>query len=132
MPRGEAVRKLHDGFLPGRHAIDAYGNGGFRFAEMSHRGSILALPSGVRAWEVSGPAGLVPEAFAEVLAERAAIDVLLVGSGRDMTVLPDALLWIFREAGIRVDVMATGAAARTYNIMLAEGRRVAAALVAVD
>lgn len=131
MPRGEAVRQLHDGFLPGRHAIDAYGNGGFRFAEMSHRGSILALPSGVRAWDVSGPEGFTPEAFAAVLAERGAIDVLLVGSGGAVAVLPDALRWTFRDAGIRVDVMATGAAARTYNIMLAEGRRVAAALVAV-
>lgn len=131
MPRGEPVRNLHDGFLPGRHPIDAYGNGGFRFADMSHRGSVLALPSGIRAWDVSGPDGFTTEAFAAVLAERRAIDVLLIGAGRNIAVLPDALVWMFREARIGVDVMATGAAARTYNIMLGEGRQVAAALVAI-
>ncbi|WP_439575004.1 Mth938-like domain-containing protein [Phreatobacter sp.] len=132
MPRGEPVRRLHEGFLPGRHAIDAYGNGGFRFGEMSHRGSILALPSGIHAWQADGPEAFTPEMFAAVLAEREAIDVLLVGAGRDMAVLPAALGWMFREARIGVDVMATGAAARTYNIMLGEGRQVAAALVAID
>lgn len=132
VPRGEPVRRLHDGFLPGRHPIDAYGNGGFRFADMSHRGSILALPSGIRAWDVTGADGFTPEAFAAVLDERRAIDVLLIGAGREVRVLPDPLVWMFREARIGVEVMATGAAARTYNIMLGEGRPVAAALVAVD
>jgi preprotein translocase subunit SecF len=50
VPRGEPLKVLHEGFVPGRFAIDAYGRGGFRFADMSHRGSILALPSGVHAW----------------------------------------------------------------------------------
>jgi uncharacterized protein len=123
--------RLHDGFVPGRHLIDAYGAGGFRFADMSHRGSILALPSGVRAWPVRSPADFSEEAFAPVLAEAADIDVLLIGTGLDPAPLPEDLRRRFREAGIGVDAMQTGAAARTYNVLAAENRKVAAALVAV-
>lgn len=132
MPRGEPVRPLHDGFVPGRFAIDAYGAGGFRFAEMSHRGSILALPSGIHAWRVSEAAQIDAGSLGRVLAERSEIDVLLLGTGAAPGPVPDAVRWALREAGIGLDVMATGAAARTYNVMLAERRRVAAALIAVD
>ena len=124
--------QVYDGFVPGRHAIDAYGAGGFRFADMSHRGSILILPSGIKAWPLSGGRGLVPEDFDPVFAESAAIELLLLGTGLDIVAVSDAVRWRFREAGIRFDVMQTGAAARTYNILLAENRRVAAALIAVD
>lgn len=120
------------GFLPGRHPIDAYGNGGFRFADMSHRGSILMLPSGIYAWPVTGSAQLTSEVFAPVFKEAEAIELLLVGSGRDMILLPEALRWRFRETRIAIDVMPTGAAARTYNVLLSENRRVAAALIAVE
>lgn len=132
MPRGEPIRRLHDGFVPGRFQIDAYGRGGFRFAEMSHRGSILALPSGIHAWDARMPADFTPEAFDKVIAEQAAVDVLLIGAGEWPMPVTDAIRWTLRDAGIGLDVMATGAAARTYNVMLAEGRRVAAALLAVD
>ena len=128
MPPG----RRYDGFVPGRHLIDAYGAGGFRFADMSHRGSILALPSGVKAWDVRSAADFSEEAFAPVLAEAADIDVLLIGTGSDTAPLPETLRGLFREAGVGVDVMQTGAAARTYNVLLAENRRVAAALIAVD
>ena len=131
MPRGEPLRVLHEGFVPGRFAIDAYGRGGFRFAEMSHRGSILALPSGVHAWPPEDGAVLAPGDFDAVVAERADIDVLLLGTGLDPRPVDDAVRWVLREAGIGLDVMATGAAARTFNIMLGENRRVAAALLAV-
>jgi len=130
--RGEPIRVLHDGFVPGRFAIDAYGRGGFRFADMSHRGSILALPSGIHAWPVASPADLSVEALANVVAERAAVDVLLLGTGTSPVAVDDALRWVLRDARIGLDVMATGAAARTYNVMLGENRRVAAALLAVD
>ncbi len=131
MPRGEPLKVLHEGFVPGRFAIDAYGRGGFRFADMSHRGSILALPSGVHAWEPEEGTALTPADFAAVIAEGGAIDVLLLGTGSAPAPVDDAVRWALREAGIGLDVMATGAAARTYNIMLGENRRVAAALVAV-
>jgi len=65
---------------PGRAPIDAYGNGGFRFAEMSHRGSILCLPSGIYAWQPGSPDEIETAALAPVLAERDALD-LLPGSG---------------------------------------------------
>lgn len=119
------------GFVPGRHAFDAYGNGGFRFADMSHRGSILALPSGVRAWEVSSPAELTDASFAAVIAEADEIELLLLGTGANIAPLPQELRWRLRDSGIGLDVMQTGAAARTFNILLAENRRVAAALIAV-
>jgi uncharacterized protein len=127
MPPG----RIYEGFVPGRHLIDSYGAGGFRFAEMSHRGSILMLPSGVKAWEVTSPAEFSAEAFAPVFAEAGEIDVLLIGTGRDAAPLPDALRWRLKDARIGVDAMQTGAAARTYNILVAENRKVAAALVAV-
>ncbi|WP_406858348.1 MTH938/NDUFAF3 family protein [Alsobacter sp. KACC 23698] len=121
----------YEGFVPGRHLLDAYGNGGFRFADMSHRGSILALPSGIRAWAVTGPAELTTSAFEPVFAEEAPPEVLLIGTGLDVAPLPERLRWRFKDARIRIDVMQTGAAARTYNIMLAENRSVGAALIAV-
>ncbi len=123
--------RRYDGFVPGRHQIDAYGNGGFRFADMSHRGSILALPSGIMAWSAVSAAGLAADDFASVLAEAESIELLLIGTGRDIAPVSETVRSPLREAGIRLDVMQTGAAARTYNILLAEKRRVAAALIAV-
>ncbi|WP_204321082.1 MTH938/NDUFAF3 family protein, partial [Klebsiella aerogenes] len=73
--------------------IDAYGRGGFRFAEMSHRGSILALPSGIHAWEVASHRDFTPEAFVKVVAERAAIDVLLIGAGDAPFPVPEEIRW---------------------------------------
>ena len=119
------------GFVAGAHPIDAYGAGGFSFAGMSHRGSILALPSGIMAWEPRSAADLSVEAFAPVFAEAEVIDTLLIGTGLDPAPIPEPLRSHLREARIGVDTMQTGAAARTYNVLAAENRRVAAALVAV-
>lgn len=126
-----AAGSLHDGYVPGRHIIDAYGNGGFRFAEMSHRGSILVLPSGIRAWDPAEAGAIDRNALRPVVAEGAGIDLLLIGTGLDIAPFPDGLRRWLKEAGIGLDVMQTGAAARTYNILMAENRKVAAALVAV-
>jgi uncharacterized protein len=123
--------RIYDGFVPGRHLIDAYGAGGFRFADMSHHGSILALPSGIKAWRPTSGQGLTPEDFAPVFAEAADIELLLLGTGLEVVPVDEALRWCFREAGIGLEPMQTGAAARTYNILLAENRQVAAALIAV-
>jgi uncharacterized protein len=123
--------RIYEGFVPGRHAIDAYGAGGFRFADMSHRGSILVLPSGIMAWAPTDGRGLTPEDFAPVFAESGAVELLLLGTGLDIVPVSEAVRWRFREAGIRFDVMQTGAAARSYNILLAENRQVATALIAV-
>lgn len=120
-----------EGFYPGRAAIESYGDGGFRFAGMSHRGGILCLPSGVHAWEAAADRPLTLDDFDDILAETGPFDVLLVGTGPDIRPLAPAIRAAFRALGITVDAMSTGAAVRTYNIMLAEDRRVAAALLAV-
>jgi len=118
--------------LPGRALIDAYGNGGFRFADMSHRGSLLCLPSGIWAWPVAAPDEIDEAALAPVFAEASDIDMFLLGTGPIPWVLPEALRWRFRDHRIAVDMMATGPAVRTYNIVLGENRRAAAGLIAVD
>lgn len=123
------IRPAH---FPGRAPIDAYGNGGFRFADMSHRGSLLLLPSGIYGWEPVDAKELTVGHFEKVLAEAQDIEVLLIGTGDGMRVLPKELRAAFKEAGISVDPMSTGAAVRTYNIMLSESRAVAAALIAVE
>lgn len=117
--------------FPGRATIDGYGAGGFSFAQMSHRGSILALPSGIYAWNPV-PGALTLADFALVLAERAAIDLLLIGMGPAMARPPKPVCEAIAAAGMMIDPMATGHAVATYNVLLAEKRRVAAALIAVD
>lgn len=124
--------RLYDGFVPGRFPIDAYGNGGFRFADMSHRGSILVLPSGIKAWPINSIKEMTGEVLEPIFAEAEEIELLLIGTGVDVAAIPQSLRERFRAAGIGLDVMQTGAAARTYNVLLAESRKVAAALIAVD
>lgn len=112
--------------------IEAYGRGGFRFAGMSHRGSLLCLPSGIWAWEISTPVEIDEAALTRVFADAAEIGLFVLGTGRVRTPLVETLSWRFRDFGINVETMTTGQAANTYNILLGEGRRVAAGLIAVD
>lgn len=121
-----------DGFVPGRHQLDAFGAGGFRFAGMSHRGSVLATPSGIRIWPVTRFSEITPDTLQPVLDEAESIDFLLIGTGPDISFIPQAWRSLLSERGITVEGMATGAAARTYNVLVGEDRRVAAALIAVD
>ncbi|GEO84892.1 MULTISPECIES: Mth938-like domain-containing protein [Alphaproteobacteria] len=126
--KGIVVRQAH---FPGRAPIDAYGNGGFRFADMSHRGSLLLLPSGIYGWEMEETEPLTVAKFARVLDDAAEIEVLLVGTGKQLRPLPAELKAVLKARGIASDPMGTGAAVRTFNIMLAEQRAVAAAVIAV-
>jgi uncharacterized protein len=112
--------------------IEAYGAGGFRFAGMSHRGSILALPNGIWAWPPRTPAEIDEASLARAIAEKAAIDFLLIGSGSNPALLTEPLRRRLRKEGLSFDAMPTRAAASTYNVLFAEGRRVAAALIAVE
>lgn len=116
--------------LTGRHSVDGYGAGGFRFGGMSHRGSLLLLPSGVVPWEIEDASAITVASLAGVFAEAAAIDHLLIGTGADFMPLDPAVTRACRARKIVAEPMATAAAARTYNIVLGERRRVAAALIA--
>jgi uncharacterized protein len=118
--------------FPGRAPIEAYGNGGFRFAGMSHRGSILCLPSGIIAWEATDVSSVDATLLNLLQSEGATGGVLLLGTGHAPMFPAADILTVFRDAGIWIEVMDTGAAARTYNVLLAEERDVSAALIAVD
>ncbi len=115
----------------GRQIVQSYGDGGFRVSGALHTGSLLVFPERVVAWPVAGIADVTEADFALVIAAEPRVDVLLVGCGRRMALLPAALRARLRAAGIVPDVMDTGAACRTYNVLMAEERRVAAALIAV-
>lgn len=126
---GQSDRKR--GFGAGRHAIDGMGRGGFLFGGTSHIGSILALPSGVHVWQPTAAGEVSVESLAPVLAEAADIDFILLGTGQRFVPLPAEVLVALKEAGLRFEAMATASAAQTYNILLGEDRKVAAALIAV-
>lgn len=116
---------------PGQPPVDAYGNGGFRFAGMSHRGSLLLLPSGIYGWDAT-PDILSPGDFDAVFRERPSVDLMLLGTGPAMTRPPRAVIEAFAKSGIQLDYMATGFAVSTYNLLLGERRKVAAGLIAVE
>jgi uncharacterized protein len=120
------------GHYPYEAPIEAYGNHGFRFAGMSHRGSLLCLPTGMHAWSVTKASEITLETLAPVLALANDVDVCLIGMGEDIAALDPAIRTVFRENNIIVEAVSTGSAIRTYNILLGEKRAVAAALIAVD
>jgi uncharacterized protein len=118
--------------LPRCVPIEGYGKGGFRFGGMSHRGSLLCLPSGVWTWAVA-KAGEIDEAALEpVFTEAADISLFLLGIGNDRWIMPDALADRFRTLKINVETARTGSAVSTYNILLGEQRKIAAGLIAVE
>ena len=117
---------------PGRAPIEAYGNGGFRFAGMSHQGSLLVLPSGMYRWEVGDLTLLKPVDFDLVFAEGKDIDFLLLGTGLTMSRPPKPIVELIAKRNLPLDFMSTGSAVRTYGVLLAEKRKVAAAFIAVQ
>ena len=120
------------GYYPYQVAIDGYGNGGFRFAQMSHRGALLCLPTGMHRWDVATAAGITLENLQPVFDAADQIDVLFIGLGKDIAGFPKPIRQALRERNIIVEAIATGGAVRTYNILLGESRAVGAALLAVD
>lgn len=121
-----------EGFAAGAHLIDAYGAGGFRFAGMSHKGSILVTATGIHAWAATTVEEIAPGTLGPILgAPAGSIEFLLIGTGEQMRPISQLVRTRLKSVGIRCDPMATGAAARTYNILIAERRLVAAALLAV-
>jgi uncharacterized protein len=98
---------------------------------MSHRGSLLCLPDAIWAWAVTKPQEIDRESLAKVFDAADSIDTLIVGTGTEVWLPPRELREALRTVKVVLDPMQTGPAIRTYNIMLGERRRVAAALVAV-
>ena len=98
---------------------------------MSHRGSLLCLPDGIWAWPVTKVAEIDEYSFSHVFAAANRIDTLIVGTGTEVWVVPRHFREAFRTVHVSLDAMQTGPAIRTYNIMMGERRRVAAALIAV-
>ena len=118
--------------LPSPAPIEAYGKGGFRFGGMSHRGSLLCLPNGIWASDVAAAHEIDEVSLALVFAPGSEIDHFLIGTGKEPFSLPPPLRDAFRARRIALEAMTTGAAVRTYNILLGERRRIGALLVAVD
>ena len=117
--------------LPRQALIDAHGGGGFRFAGLSHRGSLLCLPDGIWAWPVATVAALTEETLALVFARIDSLDFFILSTGATPWIAPQSLRTRFRDAHVSIDTMLTGPAVRTYNVMLMESRRVGAGLIAI-
>src|ERR1700716_2862048 len=117
--------------LPRSAPIEAYGNGGFAFAEMSHRGSLLCLPDAIWAWPVTKPEEIDSASLARVFAAAHGIDTVIIGTGAEVWWPPSDLREALRVVRVVLDAMQTAPAIRTYNIMIGERRRIAAALIAV-
>jgi len=117
----------------GRQIIESYGDGRFRITGALHQGSVLVYPDKTVAWDVVESAALTEESLAGIAAagDAGKIDLLLIGCGARMVMIPQKLRAALRSHGVVIEPMDTGAAARTYNVLAAEGRKVAAALIAV-
>lgn len=112
----------------GRQVIERYGASGFRVAGVIHRGAVLVFPDRTQPWAAASAASVTLESLNPVI-EHGGVQILLLGLGRHMSAIPATLRTALRSAGVVLEVMDTGAACRTYNVLVAEDRRVAAALL---
>ena len=113
-------------------SIDAYGDSGFRLDGARHDGSLLIVADEPRSWSVTSLAELTPESLELVLAAgRLEVEFVLLGVGARNAMPPRSVREALQKAGIGLEFMDTPAAARLYNVLTAEGRRLAAALIAV-
>lgn len=118
--------------LPYPAPIEAYGKGGFRFAGMSHRGSLLCLPDGIWPWTPRQASDITEAALEPVFVRAQDIGLFLIGTRSGGWIMPPPMQARFKALAISVDVTNTGSAISTYNILLGEGRRVAAGLIAEE
>lgn len=116
--------QLSETEFPGGTPVDGYGPGFFRVGGALFHGPVAVLPGGVSAW-----AGL--DDTGPLLAAAPDLDVLFIGTGAETLHLPQALRTALEGAGIGVEAMASPSAARTFNVLLSEGRRVGVALLPV-
>jgi uncharacterized protein len=116
----------------GRQLIQSYGDDGFRISGTRHEGSVWILPEQTIAWPVARLTEADPQSLKELIALSARhVRILLIGTGKSMLPLPFSWRAMAREADVAIEGMDTGAACRTYNVLLTEERSVAAALIAV-
>jgi uncharacterized protein len=115
--------------LPHAAPIEFFRNGGFRFAGMSHRGAILCLPDGMWASPVRSPAEVDAETLDLVFATAPPVQMCIIGTGADPWLMPTELRVRARAAGFSIEAMTTPAAVHTYNLLIEEGRRVAALMI---
>ena len=115
-----------------RLPIDAYGDMGFRIGGLRLEGSLLLLSQGLEPWDVSSMADVTIESLNPVLSDCEDLEFLLLGCGPSMIRPQTNLTEHFREAGLGLEFMDTGAACRLYNLLVSEGRSIAAALIAVE
>ncbi len=115
----------------GQPLIDGYGEGGFRLNGQRFEGSILVTPRGLYPWPAASLREVTPASLKPLVDCAGDFDFLLVGSGAGFALLPKPIVGFLTERRIVPDVMGTGPACRTYNVLRAEDRRVAAALIAV-
>lgn len=111
--------------------IGGYGDGGFSISGLRHEGSVLILPRQTLAWAAKSVAELDMAGLAPIIAAEPRPAILIIGCGKSMAPLPKSLRQELRALGIVAEPMDSGAACRTYNVLLTEGRDVAAAIIAV-
>lgn len=114
-----------------RKVITGYGPGLIRVNDEAFSTPIIVWPDRVESWDVSAEAGLTADSFGFLAKDQSGLEVLLIGTGQIMTFMPPSLREQIRAMGPVPDIMDTGAACRTYNVLLAEGRPIAAALLPV-
>ncbi len=115
----------------GLKVIDSYGPGRFKISGHLYHSSLLVFPDRIVTWSITDPDQLSVDSLEAVFQADPGVEVLLFGCGPRMTLVKPSLRKEIRDKGIAMDPMDSGAACRTYNILLAEGRRVAAALIPV-
>jgi uncharacterized protein len=113
-------------------SIDAYGDGGFRLSGERREGSVLIVGDEARTWAVANLAELTAADLSPVFeAGRAEVEFVLLGTGARNAPPPRAVREALQRVGIGLEFMDTPTAARLYNVLTAEGRRLAAALIAI-
>ena len=115
----------------GRELIQSYTGGRFKVSGVIHVGSVIVTPKLTMPWPVADLADLTIDSFAPLFGGDLKVDVCLLGCGARMERLPVDLRKALKEKGLTAEPMDTGAACRTYNMLIAEGRLVAAALLAL-
>jgi uncharacterized protein len=114
-----------------RQVVTGYGDGGFKVNDEFVEGSLLVFPDQAMEWGISDAASITAASLDPVLRAEPSIELLLIGTGKTIVPLEPPVRQLLRSRNIAVEVMDTGAACRTYNVLMSEERRVAAALIAI-